>query len=221
MAKTLLNAVNETLKRVNEIAGDAGLLTTLTDSARQHPVDIAVQVVNEGVIDLYSVSQIAQPNEQAESAITLVTSTRAYALASDLVALRWPFIDKTNNQYLTQYPGGYNAMLVGDPEQDDTGLPYYAAIRPTDGYLHLDRAPTSVENGRIYTYQYDKSLIMSAAASTVPFTDEVFTMMVPVWTQLWKREMRNEFDDGLYMKNLGVASKLLTRVQPITSYSPR
>jgi hypothetical protein len=44
---------------------------------------------------------------------------------------------------------------------------------------------------------------------------------VPVWTQLWKREMRNEFDDGLYMKNLGVASKLLTRVQPITSYSPR
>jgi hypothetical protein len=221
MAKTLLNAVNETLKRVNEIAGDAGLLTTLTDSARQHPVDIAVQVVNEGVIDLYSVSQIAQPNEQAESTVTLVTSTRAYALASDLVALRWPFIDKTNNQYLTQYPGGYNAMLVGDPEQDDTGLPYYAAIRPTDGYLHLDRAPTSVENGRIYTYQYDKSLIMSAAASTVPFTDEVFTMMVPVWTQLWKREMRNEFDDGLYMKNLGVASKLLTRVQPITSYSPR
>jgi hypothetical protein len=221
MAKTLLNAVNETLKRVNEIAGDAGLLTTLTDSARQHPVDIAVQVVNEGVIDLYSVSQIAQPNEQAQSTITLVTSTRAYALASDLVALRWPFIDKTNNQYLTQYPGGYNAMLVGDPEQDDTGLPYYAAIRPTDGYLHLDRAPTSVENGRIYTYQYDKSLIMTAAASTVPFTDEVFTMMVPVWTQLWKREMRNEFDDGLYMKNLGVASKLLTRVQPITSYSPR
>jgi hypothetical protein len=221
MAKTLLNAVNETLKRVNEIAGDAGLLTTLTDSARQHPVDIAVQVVNEGVIDLYSVSQIAQPNEQAESTVTLVTSTRAYALASDLVALRWPFIDKTNNQYLTQYPGGYNAMLVGDPEQDDTGLPHFAAIRPTDGYLHLDRAPTSVENGRIYTYQYDKSLIMTAAASTVPFTDEVFTMMVPVWTQLWKREMRNEFDDGLYMKNLGVASKLLTRVQPITSYSPR
>jgi hypothetical protein len=221
MAKTLLNAVNETLKRVNEIAGDAGLLTTLTDSARQHPVDIAVQVVNEGVIDLYSVSQIAQPNEQAESTVTLVTSTRAYALASDLVALRWPFIDKTNNQYLTQYPGGYNAMLVGDSEQDDTGLPHFAAIRPTDGYLHLDRAPTSVENGRIYTYQYDKSLIMSAAASTVPFTDEVFTMMVPVWTQLWKREMRNEFDDGLYMKNLGVASKLLTRVQPITSYSPR
>jgi hypothetical protein len=221
VAKTLLNAINETLKRVNEIAGDAGLLTTLTDSARQHPIDIAVQVVNEGVIDLYSVSQIAQPNEQAEGTVTLVTSTRNYALAADLVSLRWPFIDKTNNQYLTQYPGGYNRMLVDDPEQDDTGLPHFAAIRPTDGYLHLDRAPTSVENGRIYTYQYDKSLIMTAAASTVPFTDEVFTMMVPVWTQLWKREMRNEFDDGLYMKNLGVASKLLTRVQPITSYSPR
>ena len=29
------------------IAGDAGELTTLTDSARQRPIDIAIQVVNE------------------------------------------------------------------------------------------------------------------------------------------------------------------------------
>jgi hypothetical protein len=221
MAKTLLNAVNETLKRVNQIAGDAGLLASLTDSARQHMIDIAVQVTNEGNIDLYAVSDMAMPNEQAESFITLATGDRDYALAADLVMLRWPLIDKTNNQYLTQFPGGYNRMLVHDPEQDDTGLPQYAAIRPTDAQLFLDRAPTSVENGRIYTYQYDKSLLLTAAANTVPFTDEVFAMMVPVWTQLWKREMRNEFDAELYKKNLGVASALLSRIPRRTSYSPR
>ncbi len=221
MAQTLLAAVNAILRRTSNIAGDAGALSSLTDSPRQVLIDISVQVVNEGLIDLYATSEMAMPNEQAESTLTLVTSTRAYTLASDLVQLHWPMIDKTNNQYLGEYPGGYDAMLLQDPEQDDTGLPMFAAIRPTDGKFHIDRAPTSIENGRIYTYQYDKSLILSVAASTVPFNDSVFNMMVPVWVQLFKRERQNQFDGELYRKSLGVASALLSQKQARTSYNPR
>lgn len=221
MAKTLLQTTNEILKRVSVIAGDSGELTTLTDSARQPAIDISVQVVNEGIEELYSASHIAQPQEQAESTITLVDGTQAYALASDLVQLRYPLIDKTNNQYLVRYPGGYNQLLIDDPEQDDTGLPHYAMIRPTDDYLHLDRTPTSVEAGRIYTYQYDKDLSLSVAADTVPFRDAVHRAMVPAWVQLWKRERRNEFDGELFKVNIGRAARLLTEVQPRTSYSPR
>ena len=221
MAKTLLNCVNEIFKRTSLIAGDAGLLTSLTDSARQVSIDQAMQVVNEGIINLFSVSNVAMANEQAESTLTLVAGTRAYTLASDLVQLRWPFIDKTNNQYLQEYPGGYNAMLQGDPEQNDTGLPHYGAIRATDGKMHLDRAPTSVEAGRVYTYQYDKSLLLTLAASTVPFSDTVFFTMVPAWVQLFKREKRGEFDETLYNQQLGVASRLLTQKQMRTSYGSR
>lgn len=221
MAKTLLNCVNEILKRTSDIAGDAGALSSLTDSPRQVLIDLAVQVVNEGIDEVYTTSNTAMPNEQASSTITLATGTRAYALASDLVQLRWPFIDRTNNQYLTDYPGGYNAMLVADPEQDDTGLPHYGAIRPTDGFIHLDRAPTSAENGRVYTYQYDKNLALTVAASTVPFSDAVFRAMVPVWVQLFKRERKNQFDGELYRLNLGRASALLTQKQARTSYNPR
>lgn len=222
MAKTLLNGVNEILKRASLIAGDAGLLTTLTDSARQVAIDQAVQVINEGIDDLYATPGVPPlPNEQVEATFTLVAGTRAYALAATMVQLRWPFIDKTNNQYLHPFPGGYSAMLVSDPEQDDTGLPYYAAIRPTDGYLHLDRAPTSVEAGRIYTYQYDKDLVLALAADTVPFKDAVFRAMVPAWLQLWKREMRNEFDAELYKMNIGRAATLMTQNPARTHYSPR
>jgi hypothetical protein len=221
MPKSLLNCVNEILKRTAIIAGDSGLLTTLTDSARQVSIDAAVQVVNEGIVDLYTTCEIAMPNEQAAGTLTLVTGTRAYTLASDLVQIRFPMIDKTNNQYIYDFPGGYNAMLVADPEQDDTGLPMYGAFRPTDGLFFLDRAPTTVENGRIYTYQYDKNLALTAAASTVPFNDVVFLKMVPVWVQLWKRERRNEFDGELYRLNLGTASALLSQKQARTSYSPR
>lgn len=219
--KTLLQAVNEVLKRTAIIAGDAGLLTTLTDTARQVSIDQAVQVINEGIDELYTTSEISQPNEQAEGTLTLLNGTRFYTLASDLIQLRWPFIDKTHTQWLYQYPGGYNAMLIGDPEQDDTGLPYYASIRPTDGKLYLDRAPTTVEAGRIYTYQYDKTLELDAAADTVPFNDAIFRAMVPAWVQLFKRERRNEFDEALYKLSVGRASRLLTMKQMRSHYNPR
>lgn len=221
MAKSLLNGVNEILLRVGMIAGDAGLLTTLTDSARQPAIDVAVQTINEGIEELYSTCEIPQPNEQAQSTITLVTSTRNYTLAADLIQMRWPLIDKTNNQYIHEYPGGYNALLQHDPEQDDTGLPYYSAIRPTDGALFMDRAPTSVENGKIYTYQYDKNLAITTAAATVPFNDAVFRAMVPAWVQMWKRDRRQEFDGPFFRLSIGRASRLLTMKQPRTDYSPR
>lgn len=221
MAKTLLDGVNEILKRVSIIAGDAGLFTTLTDSARQVPIDVAIQVINEGVDDLYSASNIAKPNGQAESSITLVTGTIEYALASDLVRLRWPMIDKSNTQFLMQYPGGYAAMLIGDPEQDDTGLPHYGAINPVNGLLHLDRTPGTDENGKIYTYQYEKDLALTVAASAMPFKDAVFRAMVPAWVQLWKRERRNEFDGDLYTVSVGRAARLMTQTEPRSSYSPR
>lgn len=221
MAKTLLNSCNEILKRVGLIAGDSGLLTTLTDSARQVAIDVAVQVVNEGIDELYAASNVAKPNGQGESTITLATADRSYALASGLVRLRWPMVDKTNTQFLRQYPGGYNAMLLADPEQDDTGLPVHAAINPVNGEVHLDRAPTSTENGRIYTYQYDKDLSLSILTDTVPFKDAVFRAMVPVWVQMWKRERRNEFDGDLYRKDLGRAATLLTQIEPRDNWSPR
>lgn len=221
MAKTLLNCVNEILKRTSIIAGDSGVLTSLTDSARQVWIDQAVQVVNEGIDELYSTSEIPLPNEQAESSVVLVVGTRAYTLASDMVQLRWPFIDKTNSQFIMEYPGGYNAMLQLDLEQDDTGLPHFGAIRPTDGLLHLDRAPTSAEAGKTYTYQYDKDLVIDAAAETVPFKDPVFRAMVPAWVQLFKREARQEFDTDLYKQSIGRASRLMVQSQQRTSYSPR
>lgn len=221
MAKTLLNAVNEILKRVNEIVGDAGALTSLTDSARQHPIDLCVQVINEGVDRLYLSSGLPKPLGQGEATIVLATGTRAYALADGLQRLRFPLIDKVNTQFIMQFPGDYNAMLQLDPEQDNTGLPHYAAISPVTGYLHFDCAPTSVENGKVYTYQFDKDLVMSGATDTAPFGDAAFRAMVPVWVQLYKREKRNEFDMELYRDALGLAAGLICKIEPRESYSPR
>ena len=221
MAKTLLNAVNAILKRTQIIAGDSAALTSLTDSARQHFIDVAVQVINEGNDELYTASDLPYPNGQGSSTVVLVNATRAYSLATDLVRLRWPMIDRTNSQYLHEFAGGYNSLLLLDPEQDDTGLPYAGAIRPTDGKLHLDRSPTTVEAGRTYTYQYDKSLEMTLLTDTVPYNNQVFNAMVPVWVQLWKRDIRSEFDMALFTESRSRAARLLTQTIPRTDWSPR
>jgi hypothetical protein len=95
------------------------------------------------------------------------------------------------------------------------------AIRPTDGYLHLDRAPTSVQNGYIYTYQYDKDIGLTSATDQVPFNNTVFRAMVPAWVQIWKRDRRNEFDPELFKGSFGRAARLLGEQGPRTSWSPR
>ncbi|KKK67927.1 hypothetical protein LCGC14_2949200 [marine sediment metagenome] len=43
MPYSFLEATNETLKRTGDIAGDAGDLTSFTDSARQTTVDVALK----------------------------------------------------------------------------------------------------------------------------------------------------------------------------------
>lgn len=221
MSKTLLDAVNEVFKRVNVIQGDAAALTALTDSARQHPIDITVQVVNEGIDELYSQSHVELPNEQAEATITLVAGSRSYALNSNLTKLIFPLIDKTNTNFIWKYPGDYEGMLLLDPEQDDTGLPWWGIISPVNGQLFMNVTPTSIEAGRVYTYQYEKDLSLSSATDTMPFDNAVFRAMVPAWVQLYKREMRNEFDQSLYKMAMGRAARYLTEIDPRRTYSPR
>jgi len=53
-----LVAVNDTLRRVGVIAGDAGELTTFTDTARQREIDIVTQAWNEVCHELYDLGSL-------------------------------------------------------------------------------------------------------------------------------------------------------------------
>ena len=224
MSKSLLNGVNEVLKKAQVLDETAGLLTTLTDSARQTYIDAAVQALNEVVDELYAVLEVSKPKQLAESTITLATNDQDYALASDLVTLRREYllIDETNNHFIEiMGDDGYQQIVLGDMELDDTGLPTYCAIRPTDGQLFMDRKPTSAENGRVYKYRYDKDLELSAAADEFPFTDPVFRAVVPAAAELWKRHRHKEFDSGIFTSSIGRAARLMTMLPARTSWQPR
>jgi hypothetical protein len=130
------------------------------------------------------------------------------------VQLRFPLIDETNGFYIHMYPGGYEALVNSQQiPADFKGLPQLAAIRPTDGELYMDRIPTSEENGRVYRYRYDKDQEITLATDTMPFSDAAFRAMVPAVAQLLRRDLKNDFDDGIFRSQIGQASRFISQRQ--------
>lgn len=221
MAKTLLDGVNEVLKRAQVLDSDAGLLTTLQVDAQQTFIDLAIQVLNEIVDELYSIAQVSKPHQLAEDTITLADGDRDYELATDLVVLRREFllIDESNNHHISILGSdGYRELVHMDLNQDDTGLPHVAAIRPTDGQLFMDRAPTSNEAGRIYKYRYDKELELVSATDEFPFGNTVFRAIIPAAAEMWKLNQHREFNDALLRSSFGRASRLFSQLPPRDSW---
>jgi hypothetical protein len=222
MAKTLLNGVNEVLKRVSVIQGDSGALTTLTDSGRQVYIDLAVQVLNEVMEEMYALANKPMPNILSENTITLATSDRDYTLQTDLIQLLYPLLDETNGQYILEYPGGYMGMVSDQAYPSNyTGLPTYAVISPEDGELYLDKLPTSDENGLVYKYRYIKDGSLSAAADQFPFSDAVFRAIIPAASQLWSKQQKKEFDSGEYKISMGRAMRFLSQGVQRDSWIPK
>ncbi len=217
MAKTLLQGVNDVLKRMGVIKGNSGELSSLTDSQRQVLVDLAVNCWNEVVIELYESSDLSMPKEVGTATITLATGDRDYSLPSDLVYIKWPLRNASNGYLIQEYPGGWD-QLQNDQLQpaNFTGRPFYATIRPTDGLLYMDRIPTAADNGLAFTLEYDKSLIKSLAADTFPFSDDVYFILVPAVVEKIKMERDEQSDARFavclkkYSRSLGIAAGMVS-----------
>lgn len=221
---TLLQGVNEVLKKVHIIQGDAGELTTFTDSARQVYIDIAIQAWNELIDDLYAGSQTEKPQLWTSNTITLVTSTRTYALQTDVIELHWPFKNDSNGNYLREYPGGYLKLVQSqDIPANFTGLANYAALDPTASapQVYLDRIPTASENGDAYTYFYQKDGEATAITDVLPFNEGVVRALVPAVAEVWRRHQQKDFDASLFTSSMGRAARLLNQKKQRQSYLPR
>ncbi len=210
---TLLQGVNAVGKRARFL-DNATELSSLTDTPKQLYIDQSIQVWNEAIVDLFDAVPESKPEELATANLTLVTSDRDYALASDVVKLIWPLHDTTNGRFIYEWRDGYvnlEQMQLNPASQN--GLPLYAAIRPTDGELYLDRIPSADENGLVYVYYYDKDILMSVAADTFPFNDTVYNMLIPAVSEKLKLEKDNKIVGELWQKQMGLAARHLSQMQ--------
>lgn len=221
MSKTLLNGVNDVLRRVKFISGDAGELSSLTDGARQPEIDAAVNSWNDVTEDLFSLTNVPFPKDVDTDTITIVDGQREYALPDDLVQIRWPLKQETDGHYIHDYPGGFEQMRKDQPQPDNfTGRPYRACVNPVTGGLYMEYNPDAVTAGDVYTLLYDKDIAVSIAADVFPFADAVYRRLVPGVVEVWRYYMRNQFSEEVYNKSLAQASRYLPKQQIRKGYLP-
>ena len=201
MAKTYLVAVNDTLRRVGVIAGDASELTTFTDTQRQREVDIVLQVWNEIVHELYDLGSLQ--GEVADGSITLVTDTDNYAVPTDFEQMagdtyKTRVMVKSDGGRLFEYPGGYRQMFIDQPDRADfTEASSYWAFNLTNNTFRLDKRPTSAENGDVFNFVFDKRINLSTISDTMPFSDTVTEALQSVVAEIFRIDMHGETRDPI------------------------
>ncbi len=221
--KTLLQGVNEVLIKASAL-DTSGQLSSLSDNARQTWIDLAVQVLNEVVDEIYSLGKWSKPKQLKVGTITLATNAREYALRSDAIRLRTEFdlIDETNNHIIEVLgDDGYYQIIRGDHEQDDTGKPTFCAISPISGNIYMDRIPTATENGLEYKYRYDRDFELEDATDQFPFSNAVFRAVIPAAAELWKLNRHQDFSSDVFRLSLGRAGRLARKTPPRQTWMPK
>lgn len=243
MPIVFLDAVNETLKRVRVIQGDAGELATstvtstatgavatdaFTDSGRQTQIDLAIQLWQEATHEVYRLGMFA--SGIASATVVLSDSVREYAMPGDFERFAGRDDDSkvlrgvTNGLVLRQYRGGYARMLADQPVASDyRGQPHAWARSPVTGNLRFDREPTSDEAGETYNFLYEKRLTLTSTMATesLPYSDTVAAALVPVVAEGWNRIMAKEFDSALFQVSLARALDFVSADQPRLRYGKR
>lgn len=206
MAYTALQSVNALFKRVGVVGGDAGAITSFTDTTKQREIDVALQVWNEVIDEAYSSGEFK--GEVDEGSITLVddsgnTARTEYSLASDFEKFVKPnvLVNAAKGYRLYPYPGGYEQMFADQPDPTDyTGQPHRFVINPDSGNLRPDTHPQSGESGDVYKYLYEKRLNITAITDTFPFSDDAVDAMLSPVADLWRVIINREQREGNYAR---------------------
>ncbi len=161
------------LLRINQIiGGDDDDITDFTDT--QHAADIELaQIAIQSELNGLTAFELI-PYELASGTVTCVDGTRAYALASDFVRFfgsKPSFYDSTDNRRIYEYVGGENVLRDQDYKYDSTtSTPWsWYWANATTKQVAFYPIPDANYDARSLTYQYEKSVAVTAYDDTLPF----------------------------------------------------
>jgi len=169
-----LAAVNRVLRSNGIIRGDDDPVTTFTDAQHNASLNLAIITIQDELTDLVSDKLLSY--EKAQGTLSLVASTRVYALASDFVrffdvAL---FYDAQQNIEIFEYPGGEESLRLEIYEYRTTqGNPnWWYWEHATTKKVAFYQVPNTSCDGRVYAYDYQKDVSVSSSSDTLPFQTE-------------------------------------------------
>lgn len=169
---TFIDGVNRLLRIQQIIRGDDDSITTFSDNQHSADIQMAQISIQDELTDLVSERLISY--EKTNSTISLVTSTRTYALASDFVRFYGThpsFYDSVDNVRSYEFKGGEDALKDIDYQYKTTeGSPtFWYWNDTTTKQVAFYSVPNSVYNGRSLSYDYEKSVAVTNSTDTLPF----------------------------------------------------
>lgn len=229
---SFLDVVNRVLRINTVIGADDDDLTSFDDTQHVATLQIAKIAIQSTLTELTS-DQII-PYEEADGTIDLVTDTRVYALPSDFIRFKGekPFLLKldsnndSENITVNEYPGGEERLrrtVLDYREQSGEPIWFYL-INSSAKQIGMYHVPDSSVNGVTYRFPYEKSVYVTLAADTMPFTTEqesdAFTDMAARRFQFMftSQPIEGLEFDTVYNAGKANLNNLLRRTNPTRAY---
>jgi len=168
---TFIDGVNRLLRINGVITGDDDNITTFSDTQHAAWISLAQIAVQDELAELVSDRLLSY--EKTTSTITLLTSTRTYALASDFIRFYGThpsFYDATDNIRIYEWKGGEDNLRDIDYQYKTTesNPQWWYWHETTTKQVAFYYVPSSTYNNRSLSYDYEKSVTVTNSTDTIP-----------------------------------------------------
>lgn len=232
---TLLQCVNRILRLNAILRGDTDEISTFSDTQHNASLNLAIVAVQNELVRLVA-DRLLPYERQTSGTVTLATGTRTYSLASDFTRFYGipHFYDSDGNRQIYEFPGGLEALQIQYyTYATDSGDPNHFYWEPTTtkkvGFFQV---PSSGQDGKILSYEYEGSVLVSSVSDTMPFhNDEEAFMFTEMATRRFKyswEDVKNELDiqavldkDGTWKSSKAMLIALIKGYKPVRSYGNR
>lgn len=197
---TFIDGVNRLLRINLIISGDDDDITTFSDTQHASAISLAQIAIQDELSEIVSERMI--PYEKTSNTISLVTSTREYALQTNFTRFYGTdpsFYDSTANVRIYEFTGGEDALKDEDYQYKTTeGSPsWWYWSDATTKKVAFYNVPNSTYNARSLSYDYEKSVMVTSSSDTLPFiNNEEYYAFVQMAARRFKF-MRTEQPQGL------------------------
>lgn len=234
---TFLECINRILRSNAIIRGDTDTVATFNDVQHNASLNVGIVAVQNELIKLIA-ERLIPKERNTSGSITFVTDTRTYDLATGFTRFYGEphFFNSTQNRQIYEYPGGLEKLQVEIFNYaTQYGQPNWWYWEPTNSTLKkvgFFLVPSSAENGQVWTYDYEASVMVTASSDNLPFHNDeenfTFTEMAGRRFKFMFEDVKNEADiqrileaDTSYRSAKSTLLKLLRGQNPSPCYGYR
>jgi hypothetical protein len=164
------------------IRGDTDPVSSFSDVAHNASLNIGIVAIQNELTRLIA-KRLIPKERNTSGSITFATNTRTYDLATDFVRFYGVphFYNVAQNRQIYEYAGGLPKIQVEifnyDTQYGQPNWWYWEPVDSTNKKVGFFLVPSSTENGQVWTYDYEQSVMVTVAADSLPFhnDEESFT----------------------------------------------